>query len=314
MNIMIFGAGGFLGTNLTKAYNDYSITVYDEKEEYFDNIKSICSNNINYVVGRFSDETSFNELLNGKDVVFHLVSSTIPATSNNNVEMDMEKNVIATIRMLDACVKQNVKKIVFISSGGAAYGKDVKVPIKENNETNPISSYGIQKITIEKILYLYEYLFDLDYRIIRLANPFGPYQRPNGELGVVTTFVDDAIKDKPLTVYGDGKIVRDFIYVDDVMDAIKNIVNGKGVDDEGKTHKVFNVGSGTGRSINDVIKEIEKVFNKEVSVNYNEGRKSDVPVNYLDISLYESIYGKLVNTSFEEGIKKTKEFLENHQE
>lgn len=107
---------------------------------------------------------------------------------------------------------------------GQVYGKEVDCPLKEKTATNPISSYGVQKVTIEKLLYLYRYMYGLDYRIIRLANPYGPYQRPNGVLGAVTTFTYKALKGDKIVVYGDGSVVRDFIYIDDAIRAIMKIV------------------------------------------------------------------------------------------
>ena len=314
MNKLILGAGGFLGTNLTIEYfkrGNTDIRVFDYNESYLENIKKECSNAITYISGDFNLNTNIDELVKDVDIVYHLISTSIPATSNLAIEKDLKENVIMTTRLLDACVRQDVKKIVFISSGGAVYGKEDKMPLKEDAPSKPISSYGIQKITIEKLLYLYDYLYGLDYRVIRLANPYGPYQRPNGRLGVVTTFINDVIHNKHLKVFGDGEIVRDYIYVDDAINAIINIVEGEGKDRNGKVYKTFNVGSGVGKSINSVIEDIRKIFDKNIEVEYVDGRKSDVPINYLDISLYESIYGKLIKNSFEEGIVKTKEFLES---
>ncbi len=314
MNILILGAGGFIGTNLTIKYcsqKKHKIIAFDLKEEYLKNIKKVCQNNVTYLCGDYTENT-FDDIVKNVDVVYHLVSTTTPATSNKSIENDFSENVIMTIKLLEACARHKVKKVVFISSGGAVYGSDLSVPLKENASGNPISSYGIQKITIEKLLYLYNYLYGLDYRVIRLANPYGPFQRPNGKLGVITTFIDDIIKGKTVTVYGNGEVVRDFIYIEDAIDAIVNICAEKKNTDENE-HKIFNVGSGKGLSINEVIKTVEMVFDKKVKVEYIEGRKSDVPVNYLDISLYESIYGKLVKTSLEEGIIKTKEYLEKKE-
>lgn len=316
MKILILGAGGFLGTNLTIEYSNHNcneVYAFDLKEEYLYNVKRNCQNRVTYLSGDFSFNTNIDDLVKNIDIVYHLISTSIPATSNSSIEKDLNDNVIMTAKLLDACVRQNVEKVIFISSGGAVYGKEANVPLKEDAPTNPISSYGIQKITIEKLLYLYDYLYDLDYRIIRLANPYGPYQRPNGKLGVVTTFIDDAIKDKTLTVYGNGEVIRDFIYVDDAIKAILNIVEGTGREKTGQVHKTFNVGSGIGKSVNSVIEDIKQIFNKPLDIEYIDGRKADVPVNYLDISLYERIYGKLINTSFEEGVKKTKEFLEKNK-
>lgn len=172
--------------------------------------------------------------------------------------------------------------------------------------TYPISSYGVQKLAIEKLLYLYRYQKDLDYRIIRLANPYGPYQRPNGKLGVVTTFVYKALTSGRLEVYGDGTVVRDFIYIEDAIRGILKIVNGE------NDIRVFNLGSGKGTSVNQVIEAIRTTIRSDLAVEYIAGRTTDVPVNYLDISRYEGIYGKLNPLSLEDGIKKTAEFMKQN--
>lgn len=169
--------------------------------------------------------------------------------------------------------------------------------------TYPLSSYGIQKLTIEKLLYLYNYIYGLDYRIIRLANPYGPYQRPDGILGAVTTFTYKALKNEEITVYGDGSVVRDFIYIDDAIRAILNIVDGT------DGHHIFNLGCGYGTSIKKVLDTIQKILNHDIKIIYKEGRKVDVPMNYLDISKYEKYYGKLNPLSLENGIRKTIDFM-----
>lgn len=146
-----------------------------------------------------------------------------------------------------------MKKVVFISSGGTVYGKESSCPLSENTPTNPISSYGVQKITIEKLLYLYNYMYGLDYRIIRLANPYEPYQRPDGVLGAVTTFTYKALKGEKINVYGDGSVIRDFIYIQDAVRAIIKVVNGE------SEHHVFNLGCGYGTSIKKLLETIENL-------------------------------------------------------
>jgi UDP-glucose 4-epimerase len=143
----------------------------------------------------------------------------------------------------------------------------------------------------------------LDYRIIRLANPYGPYQRPNGKLGVVTTFIYKALTSGRLEVYGDGSIVRDFIYIEDAVKGIQKIVDGE------NDVRVFNLGSGKGNSVNQVINAIKRTIRQDLSVEYIAGRATDVPVNYLDISRYEEIYGKLNPVDLEDGIKLTAAFM-----
>lgn len=306
MNILLLGAAGFIGTNLILniSKNELDkITVVDTNKEFFSHINKKKLSNVVIKEAMFNEDTDFERLFVNQDVVYHLVSTTVPSTANQQIPQELVANVVVTAKMLEACVKCDVKKVVFISSGGTVYGKESICPLTEDAPTYPISSYGIQKITIEKLLYLYQYLYGLDYRVIRLANPYGPYQRPNGILGVVSTFTYKALKGEEITVFGDGSVIRDFIYIDDAIRAIIKIVNGK------CKYRTFNLGCGYGTSIRELIGIIEKALQIEMKVTYSPGRKADVPQNFLDISRYESIYGKLNPVSLEEGIKRTAYYM-----
>ena len=306
MKILLLGAAGFIGTNLTielaKRTED-EITLVDRSKSFFKPIVSMNLKNVRSLEADLTVDMDFDSILKGQEVVYHLVSTTVPTTSNQHISQELISNVVFSANLFEACIRCGVKKVVFISSGGTVYGKEVDCPLKEKTATNPISSYGVQKITIEKLLYLYRYMYGLDYRIIRLANPYGPYQRPNGVLGAVTTFTYKALKGDEIAVYGDGSVVRDFIYIDDVIRAIMKIVEGE------NKHRIFNLGCGYGTSIKQVLETIEKALGIKLTVSYLEGRKVDVPVNYLDISRYEKYYGALNPISLEEGISKTADFM-----
>ena len=311
MNILLLGAAGFIGTNLAIKLSENIeniITLVDKNLAFFDVIKSKNLENVRIKEAFFDENTQFDELLTKQDVVYHLVSTTVPSTSNQQIPQELMANVIVTSKLLEACVRCNVKKIIFMSSGGTVYGKGIKCPLKEDLPTNPISSYGVQKVTIEKLLYLYQYMYGLDYRIIRLANPYGPYQRPNGILGAVTTFVYSALEGEPVFVYGDGSVIRDYIYIDDAINGIIKISNGE------NENRTFNLGCGYGTSLKQVIALIEKSLDIKVNVVYKKERKVDVPVNYLDISRYENAYGKLNPVSLSEGIIKTADFMRNNRD
>lgn len=309
MNILLLGAAGFIGTNLTKelAGNiDNKITLVDAKEEFFTEIKKMQFTNVIIKTAKFDMETDFEKLFEKQDIIFHLVSTTVPTTANQKIAEEITANVVVTAKMLEACVKCQVKRVVFMSSGGTVYGRNAECPLKEKMDTRPISSYGLQKDTIEKLLYLYNYMHDLDYRVIRLANPYGPYQRPNGVQGAVTTFTYKALKNEKIVVYGDGSIIRDFIYIEDAVKAICKIaLNESG-------YKTYNVGSGYGTSIKNVLETIERTLDLKLNVEYMPGRMVDVPVNYLDISRYESMFGKINPITLEEGVIKTAEFMKEN--
>ena len=305
MKIALLGGAGFIGTNLAIHLSKTDkVTVVDREEKYFSTLKSL-NLPISYMSAPFDMSADFDNQVAGQDVVYHLASTVIPGNSNQDIGAEIEANVIVTCKLLDACVRQKVRKVVFISSGGAIYGKKGICPIKEDTVTYPITSYGVQKLTIEKLLYLYRYQKGLDYRIIRLANPYGPYQRPNGKLGVVTTFVYNALTSGKLKVYGDGSVVRDFIYIEDAIRGIQKIVDGE------NDIRIFNLGSGKGISVNQVINAIKRTIRNDLYVEYITGRSTDVPVNYLDISRFEGIYGKLNPIALEDGIILTAEFMKN---
>ena len=308
MKTLILGAAGFIGTNLALCLRDNpenELALVDKNKSYF--IPTLQKDrSLQIMESTFDDTTDFDTLLQGQEIVYHLVSTTVPTTSNQHISQELQANVIFSSNLFEACVRNKVKKVVFISSGGTLYGREADCPLKEKTATNPISSYGIQKITIEKLLYLYHYLYGLDYRIIRLANPYGPYQRPNGVLGAVTTFTYKALRHEKITVYGDGSVIRDYIYIDDAIRAMQKIVEGE------SKHRTFNLGCGEGTSIKKVLETIEQVLNVPLEIEYKEGRKVDVPENYLDISRYEKYYGALNPVSLEEGIQKTAEFMKQH--
>lgn len=304
MNVLLFGAAGFIGTNLAlKLQKDPTVrlTLVDVNRDYFS--PAVCTPDVTLLESTIGVDTDFAALFAGQDVVYHLVSTTVPTTSNQQIADELTANVVMTAKLLDGCVRSGVKKVVFISSGGTVYGKQSGCPLTEDTPTNPISAYGVQKVTIEKLLYLYHYMHGLDYRVIRLANPYGPYQRPNGILGAVTTFTYKALRGEEISVFGDGSVVRDFIYIDDAVRAIINIAGGE------TGHKTFNLGSGYGKSIRQVLEAVENALKLKLNIKYLPGRPVDVPVNFLDISRYEAQFGPLNPVTLEDGIVKTAAFM-----
>lgn len=306
-NILILGGTGFIGINLTYGLLDDAeniITVFGRNFETYpfdlQNHPRVIS-----VQGVFHTGCDFDSLVKGQDMVFHLVSTTVPATSNKNVAEEIINNIESTSYLLEACARNTVKRIVFISSGGTVYGVTESIQIPEDMPTNPITSYGMQKLSIEKLLHLYYCMYGLDYRIIRLSNPYGPYQKIEGIQGVVAAFLYNVLNGKRLTVYGDGSIVRDYIYIDDAVRAILNISC------KVSRHRLYNVGSGTGISLKEIIRDIEQVLGQKADVKYIQGRNVDVPINILDVDRYEMEFGSISKIDFISGLKKTAEFIQN---
>lgn len=305
--IVIFGAASFIGKNLVKElYKEYELILVMSNKIFFKDVfTTIDSDKIYIIEEMFKPTTDFESIINEGDIVIHLASSTNPTTSNQNISDEIMYNVLTSAKLFDKCVKKKVSKLIFISSGGTIYGKNARCPIPEDAQTDPINSYGLQKLSIEKMLYVYNQTYGLNYEIVRLSNPYGPYQRPNAQLGVITTFLYNSIIGMDINVYGDGSVIRDFIFIDDAVRAIKIIMENE------CRHRIYNIGSGKGVSINDILEIINREMHKKIKINYGKSRKVDVPKNYLNIDRFKKEYGDIPFVGLEEGIHLTRQFLES---
>jgi UDP-glucose 4-epimerase len=286
MNILVLGGSGFIGSNLLfKIYQKHNVANYDIN----------CRNSsVGYISGDFKKQDNFNKITEGFDLILHLISTTVP--NNLNSEIEIYENILPTIRLLST-LNKSVKKVIFISSGGTVYGIPEKVPIDELHATNPISDYGLQKLVIEKYVNLYSRRQGFRYSILRVSNPYGPGQRAFSSQGVIANFLAKALLGEKIEVWGDGTIIRDFIYIDDLITAIDRVIN-----DELNENEVINIGSGIGTSINGVIQIIRKVLNKDIFVEYKDSRKYDVPSNVLKIEKMRRLYGISPVVDLHEGI------------
>lgn len=297
MRYLILGGSGFIGCNLITNLLKYpenkvlSFSRTDLEKSIYNRIK--FKENFKEINGDFKN-TDFSIYTKNIDVVIHLVSTTTPSSINH--ESDISDNVLPTLRLLNACVNNSVKKFVFISSGGTVYGRTDMIPIKEDHKTEPICSYGIQKLTIEKYIQLYSRDYQLDSKIIRLANPYGPYQEKSFGVGAITNFTLRCIAKEPITIYGDGEVVRDYIYIDDAIEGIINIIKST------SSRTLYNLGTGMGTSLNQVVEVLKKHFQYECSVLYINGRNVDVDYNVLDICEYSKISPNHKMLNLEEGL------------
>jgi UDP-glucose 4-epimerase len=274
---LVLGGGGFIGQHLceTLLAAGYQVRVFERprltKHELYSRLE--------WVEGDFTNEKDVAEAVQGCHWVFHLISTTLPKTSNDNPLYDLESNVSATLRLLERLRQSpTLKKLIYISSGGTVYGVPQHTPVPETHATNPTSAYGIGKLAIEKYLELYHLLHGLRYGVVRLANPYGEYQRVHSSQGVIPVFMHKALNDETIDIWGDGSVVRDYIYIGDVVTALIRLMTYEG--DE----RVFNIGSGTGTSVTGVVTSLEQLLNRPVKHRFLASRVFDVPVNILDIS------------------------------
>ena len=226
MKCLILGGGGFLGSHLCDALllKGYAVRIFDRPNLKRYRVFS-ADEDIEWVEGDFANQEDIAQAVPGCDIVYHLVSTTLPKSSNDNPVYDIETNVVSSLHLLKLARKKNVRKIIFISSGGTVYGIPNETPIKETHPTEPVCSYGISKLSIEKYLQLYHSLYGLDYCILRLANPYGERQRPTGAQGAIGVFIHKALNNEPIEIWGDGSVVRDYIYVSDVVEAFVRVID-----------------------------------------------------------------------------------------
>lgn len=286
-----------MGTHLVDGLleDGHRVRIYDRSPNRF----RATPKGAEYVEGELGDSGLIRAAVEGMEVVFHFVNTTIPKTSNDDPIFDVRSNLMETLGFLESCVEAGVRKVVFASSGGTVYGQPQAVPIAENHPTDPITSYGIVKLAVEKYLALFEHLYGLDYAALRISNPYGPYQDPGGQQGVVPVFLRRLRAGQPVTIWGDGSVVRDYLYVSDLVEALKLAAGA------GARQKVLNVGSGRGTSLNELVAIIARVTGERPEVKYVAGRSLDVPANVLDVARVRDELGWRPQTGLAEGIDRT---------
>jgi UDP-glucose 4-epimerase len=302
MRVLVLGGSGFLGSHIVDKFlaEKHDVCVYDLYPERFRR----SPKGIKFYTGDFGNVGALDELIStGFDAVIHCVSTTTPKSSNESPEFDIQSNVIGTLYLLDICVKHKVGKLVFMSSGGTVYGDigDLDL-VDESHSVKPMCSYGVSKLTIEHYLEVYRHLRGLDYVALRLSNPFGERQSPLRALGALTVFLHRTLKGQNVEVWGDGAVTRDFIYVGDVASAV-HLATVKSVSG------VFNVGTGTGLSLRDILAEIKHAVGREPTVDWLPGRSFDVPRIVLDASKLKSATDWRCQTTLQDGVAITTDWL-----
>lgn len=308
MKCLVLGGGGFMGSHLSKALLEqgHAVRIFERP-----NLRPVQvlpdGKDLEWVEGDFLNEEDMIRAVAGCPIIFHLISTTLPKSSNDNPVYDVESNLVGTLYMLEAARKAGVRKVLFASSGGTVYGIPKEVPIKESHPTDPVCSYGIGKLAIEKYLHLYHALHGLDYCVLRIGNPYGEGQRATAAQGAVAVFLNKALHGEVIEIWGDGTVCRDFIYVGDVARAFLKAMSYSG------EHGLFNIGAGEGRSLNDLIGAIESLVGRPVARKYLPGRSFDVPTNILDISRAKTFLGWRPETLFRDGLFKTFKWLDHQR-
>ncbi len=290
MNILIIGGLGFIGKNLTNKLLEYGhkIFIFDTKKP------NNSHKNINYFIGDFENIENYKNIFNDVDIVYHLISTTTPNYNKLTIEYDIRTNLISTIKLLNICVEKGIKKIIFTSSGGSVYGEGNKKH-KEKDLTKPFYPYAINKLAIENYLSCFYKFENLDYTILRIANPYGA-NHVSKKQGIINVFLDKIKNQENIEIWGDGSIERDYIHIDDVVNALILSI-------QPTEEKIFNISSGKSTSINKLINIIQSITNTKSNITYLPKREFDIQKNVLNNSLAKKYLKWEPKISLKEGIK-----------
>ena len=292
---VVIGGTGFLGAVLADRLVrcGHDVVTYSRSP-------SSALREARHVSGDIRDTQLLETALRRTDYVFHLASTGLPQTSNEDRRGDVVDNLAAGIGVLDACVRASVDLVVFPSTGGAVYGVSSERALTESAPTEPLSSYGITKLAFEKYLALYRRMFGLDYRVLRISNAYGENQPVDRPQGFIAVALERVRRREPLTIWGDGTAVRDYVHVTDVSAAFVSGLSPLPADGP----RVFNIGSGVGRSLRDLIAIITGVTGQVPDVRWADPRICDVDRVVLCTRQAERYLGWRATTPIEVGIER----------
>lgn len=259
------------------------------------------------VVGKISwrplqlASANWDSLVAEADVVHHYAWTSLPATADADPIGDYHANVTSTLSLLEALRRRGGGRIVFSSSGGTVYGKLHRIPVAEDHPLQPITAYGAGKVAAEVYLGLYRSMHGMDCRIARIANPYGAGQNFARGQGAATKFLHHALTNRPIVIWGDGEIVRDYVHILDVANALVSLSLEPRLDE----FYTFNIGSGHGVSLNSIILELQEHLGKRLDVRNEPARPFDVPVSILDISRAQKVLKWEPHLDFSAGMART---------
>ena len=293
MRVVIVGGAGFIGRALAASLSTRGVhaEVWDTAGRLSgarDALSGSTTRTFDFTGDRVPDAG-----MEGVDALVHLGCTTNPAHSMGTMAYDAASNIAPSLRLFDAAAAAGVARVVFASSGGTVYGAPERLPVVETDSTEPLSAYGVSKLAIERYLALYP----LCGISLRIANPYGAYQLRGTTVGVIARYIAAVRDGRPLEVWGDGSVVRDYIAIDDVITAFERALVVPAL-----SRGPYNIATGIGCSINDIIAAVAQVSGRAPDVRYLAGRTYDVPAIVLDCARFRSATEWAPRTSLLDGI------------
>lgn len=292
---LVIGGNGFIGSHLVDALaaDGHSVTVFDRAVQP----RNYTTAGVREIVGDFMTIDDLRAAMVGQRIVFHFLSTTTPATAEEDPLYDLRTNVVESVSLLRECIDAGVEWFYFASTGGAIYGPTKRRLLSEESPTNPVSPYGIGKLAIENYLRYFQLKHDLRTCALRISNPYGTRQNPSHKQGLIPILLRAVLNDEPVTRFGDGSMVRDYILVDDAVAMIRQMVR-RGEPQE----PVYNIGSGNGATVNEVFDAVQRVTGHDLRIIERPTPPTYVPHVVLDTSRYVAEFGQPSLLPLEEGI------------
>lgn len=294
---VVLGANGFIGSHLVDSLVSFGhdVRAFDR---FSNHTRKFSAEQVEVVSGDFLNRHDLAEAIRGMEYVFHFISTTTPISAEDDPIIDIETNVKQSVELFQECVHQKIKGVIFASTGGAIYGSGYSDKVNEEALPQPVSPYAIGKLTIEHYLRYFSKKHDLKSVSYRISNPFGERQSMSAKQGVIPIFLWHIAHGEPITVLGDGSMVRDYIYVKDVADMIAQSFDKA-------TKSTYNLGSGRGVSVNELVSVIKKMANHKVDIRFKDSPATFIEKVVLDTTRFTNEFDIRPKVYLEDGIKDT---------
>lgn len=304
---VVIGANGFIGSHLTDALvaKGHDVRAFDR---FRGSGPAFLAEPVEVLSGEFLSRSDLEAAVAGMDNVFHFLSTTTPVTAENDPTLDIRTNVAQTVELLEVAVAANVKHVYFASTGGAIYGPQGKSDYLETDRALPISPYGIGKLTIEHYLHYFRMKHGLQSTIFRISNPYGTRQRANRKQGLIPIALRQIANGETVTQLGDGSMVRDYVFVTDVVKMITTLVDSQ------TRYDLYNLGSGVGYSVAEVLSVMRRVTGTDFEIRSQEAPATFVDRVVLNMERFRSEFGEPSITRLDEGVRQTWDELRGQTE
>jgi UDP-glucose 4-epimerase len=308
VNVLVVGGSGFIGSHVASAFArlNYPVRSFSRTPPRYGEVGGV-----EYIFGDALEVDDITPQIADADVVIFAVSTDTPSSAQREPERDLITNAMAAFRVLDAASRHSVQHMVLMSSGGTVYGVPRSLPVPEEHPTNPISAFGISRLTVEKYFRMFCFQTKVPTSILRVGNAYGERQAPDSGQGVIAAFLAALLDDREIEIWGDGSVVRDYVYAGDVAHAFVQATLRPDHNDP-DVPTVLNIASGTGTRLLDLLHACAEVVGKTPRISWLPKRSLDVPEIVLDIQSARGALEWEPDTSLEAGLALTAAFLSAH--